>query len=1211
MATFATYLSLAQRTGFDGKEQPSRSQWSDAQMRGGIMRSAMEGLAAMLDPEFAPAIHESADGVLSVSRFIIYRDARFHVLGLAGETPLMPLLLREAQDKARETITLCILPRPDLELVTLRKPTSIDVRTGVFAVYPSDVEALASREVTIEQLLEYKLFRRLIAERPDSETQFIDRLFLEYGCGQPNRQNFLAPLDNAITARAETESDWVEHPLLAQVDATAERHRHSLLFGYSSSGKSVLAFQVGRRREAAGWRVGYLNLSDEVAWPAGLVQNFLFGDSIETPKWIRNPSSQLVIADDLQSRPPVARLLLGVASLAHRVRDRARPVILGVSWKEFAREAAQFCPDAAPVPIHAKLVRDELLEKYARQIDPDAVNTIAQEIGDDLYLLRLALGVTARQKSAASKADVAEDIWQQRVPNDGHELLPSAARRVALLTAAIGQFDIHLPLDFLQQTARVDTRLLTQLMDSRLLRRVGDRVTLGHRSLCALIAWWLNESGAWRDLGEVGGPRDLTSAVLVYLKASGTTAMADALRALVARAGFKDREDLSQRAVALMDVWRVFDAVVERVERQQAADATWGSTPSSAVFVTTLLSEIGKPELATPSLDFLRSHWRESNGRLEIDTSGLSTLVDFEIIKKRMLDEDVKNTPPKDCESALEIDIDRFHKTWLAGLILGAESVAAAPTIPRDRLAALVEREQVKATGAFYPHRVPWCTARVILGLAACGRSIENSSVVKWAIDWLLRDRHSGGARENGYWRSGTGDWNTAVEATALVILAAVKSGVDPADTRLLDGRKYLLAEREKWAGLDGAVAVEALLVSGSKWQDLANDTARLSQRALDQSLWLQATLGADQTLKQTCQVAQAATHLIDIGWTAIRSDLGGLLEAIDLSGESPELTPTRDKSDKSQSIATPASALQAPVTATTVDDAGDIVAKLDDLRFSRFSVVGSYLRFHEKVRTHLRNQYIAIRRALDTKSQERENYLIWAPPGSGKTSFVIEIANVMGNDFAKEQFCLLNLSELPHNRMVDELRIIQHKAARPLLCMIDEIDSRSSEAWPYEEVFTCLDWNTRENRHIVFVLAGSGGNGLNGMIGGIRNRPRGADLIDRIPESRRFEIPGSDNEDRLIIFAKQALLAADARHQEVREIERLVLYYVLKSELLSTPRQLTEFAKAAVGRMERADSQLLYDHIFRVGDRRRMEFWVQNLEYATRLQSTFVWVSE
>jgi hypothetical protein len=94
-------------------------------------------------------------------------------------------------------------------------------------------------------------------------------------------------------------------------------------------------------------------------------------------------------------------------------------------------------------------------------------------------------------------------------------------------------------------------------------------------------------------------------------------------------------------------------------------------------------------------------------------------------------------------------------------------------------------------------------------------------------------------------------------------------------------------------------------------------------------------------------------------------------------------------------------------------------------------------------------------------------------------------------------------------------------------------------------------------------------------------------------------------------VFAKQVLLAAGWRQQVVNEVERLAIYYVLKTDALSTPRQLAEFAKAAVARMDPSDPRLLYDHLFRLGDRARMDFWAKNVESATELQETFVWVSD
>jgi hypothetical protein len=154
------------------------------------------------------------------------------------------------------------------------------------------------------------------------------------------------------------------------------------------------------------------------------------------------------------------------------------------------------------------------------------------------------------------------------------------------------------------------------------------------------------------------------------------------------------------------------------------------------------------------------------------------------------------------------------------------------------------------------------------------------------------------------------------------------------------------------------------------------------------------------------------------------------------------------------------------------------------------------------------------------------------------------------------------------------------------------------------------LDWNKQEDLHIVFILVGSGSRGINGLTHVIQNRPRGIDLVDRIPEANRFEIPVLVENDRILVFAQQILLAATKKQQNVSEIDRLALYYVLKSEALITPRQIEELAKQSIARMDASDGRLQYDHLFRIGDRERMDFWTKNMQVATNFSGTFVQLS-
>lgn len=1187
-------------------EIPRRAEWLPDEISDNIAVKAINGLFSLLCPDFVPPIHYMSNGVFSTTRAISYKGCRIHIIGSTDTKSISQELIAEAIDKSREAIVLCILASVGVEIIDSRKPVSVDMKTGLIPLYPNDIDALAFGKTTIEKLIEYKLFRRILAERPDSETQYVERLFSDYGCNKISTSQCFITIDKAIEQRGEDVNNWIEHPYLQQIDNSISKKRHNLLLGYSSSGKTILAFQIAQRRIAAGWQVQYVNLSDNISIPAGIVQGLLFGKkNSDINQSTIEERDKLIIVDDLQSNPAIARLFLAIGSLLHRVRDRERPIILGISWKEFAPEATKLCPEVVPTAIHAELIRRRLIEKYSASLGVSSVEAIAKEAGDDIYLLSLALDVSERQKTPAGRATVAQDIWNSRISLLHNDIPIETLRRIILLISSIGQFDIYVPCKFVQQVAKADYNTIAALIEARFLRRIGDRVTLGHRSLCAIMVEWLANNGAWNDLINVDGPKDVPGAVLSYLSVSGTAVMIDAIRAIVARTGFKNSSALGRRAEVIVNIWKAFDAVIERVETQQIVDPTWGNTPSSSMFVTELFSEIGKNEKAQQSIEFLRSHWRIVNDHIEIDPSGFSTCVDFDIIRQRMLDEDSLSVCPVR-ESALDIDMTRFHKTWLAGLILGSEAVTDTPKVPLEKLASCMEKEQIPATGSFYPDRVPWCTARVILGLVACGGSVETSQAIQRAVQWLTRDRKDGGALTDGVWQSGTGTWNSTVETTALVILALVKAGVDPSSTPcIISGREYLLAQKDKWFGFEGAAAIDALLASGSQWEDLADDTERVAQLALDQSLWLSATLPANEIFQQTCHVAQAATHLIEIGWKAIHSDLAELLKALDLpDGVVPMIANTMtneiESSKESQQSLSPL---------FNGDEMAKRILAIDSLNLQRYNIIGDYLRFDDQTRAKLQIHCKAILDALKTKNDIRENYLIWAPPGSGKTFFISEIARSLGNDFVHNNFRVLNLSTLTKDQFVSEIVELKKSVSSPTLCMIDEVDSRSTELWPYEELFSCLDWNLSTEKHIVFVLAGSSGKGLNSMMRTMRERPKGTDLLDRIPDAKRFEIPNQVIEDRLTVFVKQALMAASLRGQVIKSIDALGLYYILKHDALNTNRQIAECAKSAVARMDDTDNCLLYDHLFRNGDNLRMEFYSQNLQSAEALQGKQIWI--
>jgi len=238
------------------------------------------------------------------------------------------------------------------------------------------------------------------------------------------------------------------------------------------------------------------------------------------------------------------------------------------------------------------------------------------------------------------------------------------------------------------------------------------------------------------------------------------------------------------------------------------------------------------------------------------------------------------------------------------------------------------------------------------------------------------------------------------------------------------------------------------------------------------------------------------------------------------------------------------------------------------------------------------------------TKMCTHENFLIWAAPGSGKSFFVSEIGESLRSKSVK--FLGLNLAK-------DSQRDFQSKLGEltatkePTLCMVDEIDARNDETWPYEVLFSHLDRNLSSDLNSVFVLIGSSRAGMNGMIQEMLARKKGPDLLDRVPIDRRFEIPAMCIEDKAVVFGSNLREAAKNRGQAVKYIEKFGLFFILSQSEFNSPRQLRDLAYSAVGRMVTTDDRVHYDNLFPVGERRNQQFWGEHQGAANELANLYV----
>jgi pimeloyl-ACP methyl ester carboxylesterase len=297
-----------------------------------------------------------------------------------------------------------------------------------------------------------------------------------------------------------------------------------------------------------------------------------------------------------------------------------------------------------------------------------------------------------------------------------------------------------------------------------------------------------------------------------------------------------------------------------------------------------------------------------------------------------------------------------------------------------------------------------------------------------------------------------------------------------------------------------------------------------------------------------------------------------------------------------------------APSLTVAVDDplaheARSFIGTLDWVVLSRYRVVGDYTRYEETVRNTLKDVRHKMATGFDRPSRKRENYLVWAAPGSGKTYFVQQVAASLPPT-VRYQEC--NLAKCSREEFLSSLAQLDAEN-ESCLCLIDEVDAKPHEAWPYEVLLPYLDANTDRGAQFVFVLAGSSDSSLTGMKERIASRPKGADLLTRIPAGNEYEIPPMNLGDRVLVVLSQFRQAGREVGREVKEVEKLSLYYVALNSRLSNARQLRELAVRAIERLPASEDRVKYDHLFGAGDPENKAFWMQSLPAAADLANRFV----
>lgn len=290
------------------------------------------------------------------------------------------------------------------------------------------------------------------------------------------------------------------------------------------------------------------------------------------------------------------------------------------------------------------------------------------------------------------------------------------------------------------------------------------------------------------------------------------------------------------------------------------------------------------------------------------------------------------------------------------------------------------------------------------------------------------------------------------------------------------------------------------------------------------------------------------------------------------------------------------------------VDPSAEALTVLTDLnvaQMSQYFVAGAYARFDEGMRNRLADSRQRIRAGLLQTTGNRENHLVWAAPGSGKTFFVQQIAK----ELEGIRYVEINLAGLNE----DEFRGLLSDANDtdgPCLILIDEVDAKPDASWPYEALLPFLDANVSRDGQLVVVMAGSSGASIEDLKRAINGRPKGADLLSRTPSENELVVSSLDVGDQFLVALSQAQQAANRLGTSVHAAEKAALYYLAVTPYLKNARQLTEFMARAVGRMPAGEDRLKYDHLFSPGDPENKQFWITLTSKAQPIMGAFVTIA-
>lgn len=465
--------------------------------------------------------------------------------------------------------------------------------------------------------------------------------------------------------------------------------------------------------------------------------------------------------------------------------------------------------------------------------------------GDNIALISAASKITVN-----SKIEMHKQLFEYFVHTKDSKKL-----RDIYVLSVLGIYEYETP-SHLIQNHDISTN------DIQTLKIHSNTYYAGHRKICTFIATYI-------ETLDIELP-DKKGLIKQYIN---TTANNEKWKKLKQLIGENTNNDTS----SISSIWNTLYCFEDEIHQQTQKDPSWQNTPSSMYFVLSTASLLGVIEEYKHTVDCFADNFIVKENHIYLKYDQLKTTYDFEQIKSKMISEDMNSNSKFSYESGEDFNCQQAHKNWVLGLIIGLKDellLYGKEYIYNAALNDLFSSQTLE--GYWYPKRIPWVTARILIGLGKAGYSMNNHRIMK-GVQYLVNS-----LSDHCYWEARTGGWNNIFETSSLCLEALSICGYDiKANKKVTNVVQYLEKYKKEWMSvnneIDGTATACILLKLNGIKTNLLTYIRDLCNRKVYEII--NTTYELDYNNLQSCNTTQIAYYIIELCWYILESDLSTLLD--------------------------------------------------------------------------------------------------------------------------------------------------------------------------------------------------------------------------------------------------------------------------------------------------------------------------------------------